>query len=161
MSNPNYVATGADFRQLAEDGSFEEPRRVTLPQSGYAVVLQRPTKFYWALRRSSWPRELREKLDLVATGVNPGLTTEEKALLVREDQQMLSAAFVEPKPSLGPGPLQFDPNWLSAEDMEFILRYLRGQVLADGQNLETFPGVKSGHVEGCRPDGSPVRENPQ
>jgi hypothetical protein len=161
MANSNYAATAADFRKLSEDGAFEEPRRVTLPRSGYVVVLRRPTKFYWALRRSAWPCELREKLGLISAGVDPRLTAEEKALLVREDQQMLSAAFVEPKPSLGPGPLQFDPNWLPTEDTEFILKYLRGQVLADGQNLESFPGGKSGHAEGGRTDGALVRENPE
>jgi hypothetical protein len=159
MEKGNRVATAADFRKLAEGSAFEEPRRVVLPKSGYEVVLRRPTKFYWALRRSAWPRELREKLDLVAVGVRPELTAEETLLLVREDQQMLNEAFVDPKPSLDPGSMQFDPNWLPKEDTEFILKYLRGQVLANGQDLETFPGGEPGHPEGSGRDGAPVREN--
>jgi hypothetical protein len=159
MTRNNSVATAADFRKLAEDGAFEEPRRVVLPKSGYGVLLRRPTKFYWALRRSAWPRELREKLDLVAVGVRPELTAEETLLLVREDQQMLNEAFVDPKPSLNPGCMQFDPNWLPKEDTEFILKYLRGQVLANGQDLETFPRGQPGHPEGSGADGALVRED--
>ena len=159
MEKRNAIATAADFRQLAEAGAFEEPRRVVLPTSGYGVLLRRPTKFYWALRRSAWPRELREKMDLVGAGVRVELTSEETLLLVREDRQMLNQAFVDPKPSMDPGPLQFDPDWLPKEDAEFILRYLRGQVLANGQDLDTFPGREPGDFEGSGGDGSIVREN--
>jgi len=159
MSKTNDIGTAADFRKFAEDGAFEEPRRVVLPKSGYGVVLRRPTKFYWALRRSAWPRGLREKLDLVGVGVRPELTAEETLLLVREDRQMLNEAFVDPKPSLDPGSTQFDPNWLPKEDAEFILKYLRGQVLANGQNLETFSGGEPGHPEGSGGDGALVRQN--
>jgi hypothetical protein len=157
--NGKRIATADDFRRLAEAGAFEEPRRVVLPKSGYGVVLRRPTKFYWALRRSAWPRELREKLDLVGVGVRPELTAEETLLLVREDRQMLNEALVDPKPSLEPGSTQFDPNWLPKEDAEFILKYLRGQVLANGQNLETFSGGEPGHPEGSGGDGALVRQN--
>jgi hypothetical protein len=159
MIDSNHIATPADFRKFAEDSAFEEPRRLVLPKSSYGVILRRPTKFYWALRRSAWPRELREKLDLVGVGVRPELTAEETLLLVREDRQMLNEAFVDPKPSLDPGSTQFDPNWLPKEDAEFILKYLRGQVLANGQNLETFSGGEPGHPEGSGGDGALVRES--
>jgi hypothetical protein len=159
MTETNHIATAADFRRLAEDSAFEEPRRVLLPKSGYGVLLRRPTKFYWALRRSGWPRELREKLDLVGVGVRPELTAEETLLLVREDRQMLNEAFVDPKPSLEPGTTQFDPTWLPKEDTEFIMKYLRGQVLANGQDLETFSGSEPGHAEGSSGNGALVREN--
>ena len=161
MTKATDVATAADFRRLAEDNAFEEPRRVVLPKSGFGVLLRRPTKFYWALRRSAWPRELREKLDLIGVGVKPELTAEETLLLLREDRQMLNEAFVDPKPSLDPGSAQFDPNWLPKEDAEFILKYLRGQVLANGQDLETFPGGQPGLAEGSGGDGAPIRENAQ
>ena len=159
MTKANSVATAADFRKLAEDSAFEEPSRVVLPKSGLGVVLRRPTKFYWALRRSEWPHELREKLDLVGVGVRPELTADETLLLVREDQQMLNEAFVDPKPSLNPGLTQFDPNWLPKADTEFILKYLRGQVLANGQDLDAFPRGQQGHAEGSGADGAMVRED--
>jgi hypothetical protein len=161
MTKANNVATAADFRRLAEDSAFEEPSRVLLPKSGLEVVLRRPTKFYWALRRTEWPRELREKLDLVGVGVKPELTADETLLLVREDQQMLNEAFVDPKPSLDPGLTQFDPNWLPKEDSEFILKYLRGQVLANGQDLEAFPRGEPGNPEGSGADGALIREEPE
>ena len=161
MANSNSIASATDFRKLAEENAFEEPRRVVLPKSGFRVLLRRPTKFYWALRRSGWPRELREKLDLVGVGVRPELTAEETLLLVREDRQMLNEAFVDPKPSLEPGSTQFDPNWLPKDDAEFIMKYLRGQVLANGQDLETFPGGEPGHPQGSGGDGALVLENPE
>jgi hypothetical protein len=159
MASSNNIATAADFRQLAEGAAWTGPERVQLPKSGLVVMARRPTKFYWALRRSAWPRELREKLDLVGVGVRPELTAEETLLLVREDRQMLNEALVDPKPSLEPGSTQFDPNWLPKEDAEFILKYLRGQVLANGQNLETFSGGEPGHSEGSSGDGALVRQN--
>ena len=161
MAKANHIATAAEFRQLAEAAAWTDPERVRLPKSGLAVILRRPTKFYWALRRSAWPGELREKLDLVGVGARPELTAEETLLLVREDRQMLSEAFVDPKPSPEPGSTQFDPNWLPKDDAEFIMKYLRGQVLANGQDLETFPGSEPGHAEGSSRDGAPVRENPE
>jgi len=161
VANSNGIATAADFRQLAEAAAWTDAERVQLPKSGLGVIVRRPTKFYWALRRSAWPRELREKLDLVGVGMRAELTTEEKLLLVREDRQMLNEALVDPKPSLDPGPTQFDADWLPKEDAEFILMYLRGQVLANGQDLETFPGGEPGHPEGSGGDGALVRENPE
>jgi hypothetical protein len=159
MEKGNGIATAADFRKLAEDSAFEEPRRVVLPKSGYGVVLRRPTKFYWALRRSAWPRALREKLDLVAVGVRPELTAEETLLLVHEDQEMLAEAIVDPKPSLDPGAMQFDPNWLPKEDTEFILKYLRGQVLANGQDLGAFRRSEPERAEGRGANGALVRQD--
>ena len=161
MIETNNIASASDFRKLAEEGAFEEPRRVVLPKSGYGVVLRRPTKFYWALRRTEWPCELREKLDLAGVGVRPELTPDETLLFIREDQQMLNEAFVDPKPSLNPGPTKFDPNWLPKEDSEFILKYLRGQVLANGQDLEAFPRGEPGNPEGSGADGALIREEPE
>jgi hypothetical protein len=159
MTTANEIATAADFRKLAEESAFEEARRVVLPVSRYAVMLRRPTKFYWALRRSGWPPELREKMDLVGAGVRTDLTAEETLLLVREDRQMLCDAFVEPRASLEPGATQFDPNWLPKEDANFILRYLRGQVLAHGQDLESFRCGEPGLIAGSGCDGPAVRQN--
>ena len=161
MAKSNGIATANDFRKLAEDSAFEQPSRVLLPKSGLGVVLRRPTKFYWALRRSEWPSALREKLDLVGVGVRPDLTADETLLLVREDQQMLNEAFVDPVPSLSPGPTQFDPHWLPKEDTVFILKYLRGQVLANGQDLEAFPRGEQGPPAGSGTDGALVREDPE
>ena len=74
---------------------------------------------------------------------------------------MLFEAFVNPKPSLEPGAGQFDPNWLPKEDGDFILKYLRGQVLANGQDLESFRRGKPEHIEGSGGDGPDVRKNPE
>jgi len=161
MTKLNNIATAADIRQFAEAESWTKPERLQLPKSGLAVILRRPTKFYWALRRSAWPRELCEKLDLIGVGVKPDLSVEETLLLLREDRQMLNEVFVHPKPSFEPSATQFDPSWLPKEDTDFILRYLRGQVLANGQDLESFSRGKSGPVKGSGGDGTPVCKDPE
>jgi hypothetical protein len=153
------TSTASDFRRLAETAAWGSEEQVTLPESGLAVIVRRPTKFYWALRRSSWPRPLREKIDAAGVGVKPQFSVEELLLLAAEDEQMLQEAFVEPKAQPEPGPAQFDPNWLPREDAEFILGYLRGQVLASGQDLEAFRRGQSAAVEGGRADGTALRKD--
>jgi hypothetical protein len=157
MSRPNGIGTAADFRQLAEAAAWAEPERVQLPKSGLGVMVRRPTKYYWALRRSSWPRELREKLDLRANGQKLEFTEQELLFLVREDKRMIEEAFVSPKLSLNPGFDQFDPNWLPEEDAQFILKYLRGQVLADGQDLDEFHGSERKPAGGGGATGQDLR----
>jgi hypothetical protein len=159
MTKGNGIATAVDFRQLAEASGWTEPEKVVLPKSGLVIVLRRPTKFYWALHRTAWPAALRDKLDSAAVGLQPDLTSEEKLLLIREDQRMFHEAFVNPVVSLEPGAAQFDPSWLPREDVEFILNYLRGQVLASGQDLEQFPGSEPeapGGSSSTGPDVQPV-----
>jgi len=159
MDKPNGIASAADFRQLAESSAWAKPERVVLPKSGFAVIVRRPTKFYWALRRSGWQEELREKIDSIGMGLKPEFSNNDLLELAREDQRMLSEAFVEPKLSLHPGPDDIDPNWLPEEDAQFILKYLRGQVLASGQDLDAFRRGKPFNPEGSSADGAIVRED--
>jgi hypothetical protein len=144
MSNANGLATAADFRELAIAARWTEPERVTLPKCGLAIVLRRPTKFYWALRRAAWPLGLREKMGLIAEGAKVQLEREEMVRLLREDREMLAEAFVSPKISLAPGPEQFDPAFLPEEDAEFVMKYLRGQVTSSNVDLESFPRGEQG-----------------
>lgn len=55
--------------------------------------------------------------------------------------------------------MQFDPNWLPKEDAEFILKYLRGQVLANGQDLDAFRRKQHGPAEGSGAAGAVVRQD--
>lgn len=157
MSKANGLGTAADFRQLAESAAWTEPERVQLAKSGVAVLLRRPTKFFWALRRAGWPELLREKMEAIAGGEKVELTREEILLLVNEDRKMLEQAFVSPAVSLAPGPEQFDAAFLHEEDLEFVLKHLRGQVLAGGQDLETFPGGEQGVADGGGAIGTDLR----
>jgi len=157
----NGIASAAEFRQLAEAQAWTEPERIVLPKSGLAVRLRRPTMMYFRLRRSRWPQELIEKLEARAVDATAGeFTPEERLLMIREDKAMIEQAFVEPKLALNPGPDEFDPNWLPAEDSAFILRYLVGEVLSDGTDLESFRRGQPGLAAVGSGDGGAVQPDP-
>lgn len=159
MEKANHIGTAEDFRKLAEAAAWAEPERVVLPKSGFAVIMRRPTKYYWALRRSGWPDELRSKIDLVGMGEDVQFSKSDLAFLGREDQAMLMEAFVKPGLSSHPKGEEIDPNWLPEEDAQFILKYLRGQVTADGHDLEAFRRRESKPAEGGGADGKAVRQD--
>jgi len=164
-SKPNGVASAADFRELAEKASWTEAERVVLPGSGLAVMIRRPTVMYFRMRRAAWPEALLEKIEQLAASQTPGLTgappallTGEEALfLVREDVEMLKHAFVAPGLSLTPGPDEISPHWIGAQDTEFLKKYLGGEVLADGTDLDTFRRTQSGSPADGGGDGGDVR----
>jgi hypothetical protein len=136
----NGIATAADVKAYAESQSWSEPERVALPHSGLVVLLRKPTKFYEALRRANWPEELRAKVDAADSQeeLAESLTREETNRILADRPKMLTEAFVQPKVSFEPGSLQFHWSFFPQADQEFILRYLRGQVSANGQDLQAF-----------------------
>jgi hypothetical protein len=144
MSNANGLATAADFRQMAEASSWGPPERLPLPKSGRTVLIRRPTKHYWALRRAGWPPQLRDKMQAIAEGAKLKLDREESLRLVKEDHEMRVLAFVQPPVCLTPGDDLFVPEFLPDEDAEVVDAFLRGQVLANGQDLEGFPRGEPG-----------------
>jgi len=151
----NGIGTAADFKQLAEAAAWTEPERIVLPGSGLAVMIRRPTLMYFRLRRSAWPEGLIEKLEVAALAKqSPELTTEERLFMIREDVQLIQQAFVQPRMELHPGPDAIDPNWLTAQDSQFIMKFLGGEVLADGTDLEAFRRGQSGlAADGGDPGG--------
>jgi hypothetical protein len=140
----NGVASPADIRAYAEALQWGADERVVLPKSGFAVILRRPTRMYFLLRQSKWTPELRQKIEAVHNGdESVVLTDREIAFLNREADEMIAQGFVNPKPSLTPDFNQFDPRWLPDEDRNFLKAYFRGQVVANGDRLDTFrPGER-------------------
>jgi len=122
------ASKAAFFRKYAE-----ETRPVVLPVSKACVVVRRPTRFYWVLRRTLWPRDLIDKLDAQIQGVEPKLTGDEIRLLTSEQTRMVHEAFVEPKVCLDEIEGQFDTDWLDAGDGAFLVSYLRGVVDENGR----------------------------
>ena len=139
----NGVASAEDFRRLAEAEAFGQPDRVILPGSGLAVIIRRPTLMYFRVRRTNWPEDLVEKMEARTLGAKLEFTPEEQLFLFRQDTELFKEAFVKPGLSLTPGPDEINPNWLLEKDVDFLRRYLGGQVLADGTELATFPGSES------------------
>jgi hypothetical protein len=160
---PDGIATPADFKKLAEAAAWTEPERVELPESKLTIVIRRPTRYYWALRRAEWPAELREKVDILTSKGEFNVTQleiPEIEFMLRQHARMIEEAFVSPKCSLKPGPDQFDPDWMKPEDSQFLVRYIGGQVLPNGQDLEEFHRGKQGELAGGGSDGETLRRPP-
>ena len=131
--------TAADFRQLAEAAAWTEPERVQLAKSGVGVMLRRPTKFYLGAA----PRGLAR----AAAGEDGSDRRRREARTHRGRNRCFwsrKIARCSKQPSSRqqfrsrPGTEQFDAAFLHEEDLEFVLKHLRGQVLADGQIWRRF-----------------------
>jgi hypothetical protein len=150
----NGLASAADFRALASENCFGEPERVQLPKCGLAVMLRRPKAAAFALVRHGLPTavaaalmgqdaETRDFADL------PPDEQREKILAISAFwHRMMTRMFVSPGLSLTPGPDEISPDWIPEEDVEFLMRWARGEVASDGSDLVTFRG-KRGRGEGA------------
>jgi len=131
----NGIATAADFRTLAEAEPFEEPQRVVLPKSGLAVMLRRPKPVAFTLLFGKLPKTLAARLtetpgSPAGTGEAPALEAAEVISLAKMWTELFQRMFVEPRLSINPGPEEIHPNWIPAEDQEFLLSWSLGAVEA-------------------------------
>jgi hypothetical protein len=147
------ITSPEEFRKRAERESWEEPRIVTLPESGARLKVRRPRAFYWKLRRTTWPRELVDKLDAQLNGSQAELTPEETLRLVGEQARMVRAAVIDPPVKLEAGPGQFDTDWLSPADGRFLGEYLRGRIDEHGRPVSD-PSVAAS--ESASPGPTPM-----
>jgi len=153
----NGITTAAEVRAYAESQAWAPAERVPLPHSGLAVLLRKPTAVYWPLQRAAWPAGLREKVWAADSKEDLAklLTREETRILLAGQHEMLTEAFVEPKVSFEPGQ-QFHWSLFPEDDQDFILRYLRGQVCADGTDLEAFRTQQPGTTGDGGVTGQPL-----
>lgn len=165
MTKDNGIASAEDFRKAAEADAFEEPRRIVLPASGFAVVLRRPRPMAFTLLRHPLPQSLASRVSEFAAGTGAGqefplpkpeYSAEELAALSRRAVEMLSLVFVAPRLSLTPGPNEIHPNWLPPEDQTFILRWMGGEVADDGSDLAGFRRGDEGSGADPRATGGAV-----
>ena len=129
----NGIATAAEFRTLAEAEPFEEPQRVVLPKSGLAVMLRRPKPVAFTLLFGKLPKTLAARLtetpgSPAGTGEAPALEAAEVISLAKIWTELFQRMFVEPRLSINPGPEEIHPNWIPAEDQEFLLSWSLGAV---------------------------------
>jgi len=159
MKEVQGIVSAAEVRGLVEAQSWTEPERVVLPKSGFALMLRKPTRWYWMLRRAEWPVDMREQIDAAAgKGEADTLSKDVITLWLKEQDAMAIQAFVQPKASANPDFNSIDPRWLPDEDREFIRMYLGGQVDANGVGLGTFSGSESGNAADGGPAGAEVRQ---
>ena len=143
---------GCDF-QVSEgskySGKVEEFRRavqtanaqwVTLPKSKIPVLLCRPPIFA-ALRMGAEGGELQKRV----TDSTPDLLRQEDVTAFTEWVcATLTKLFIEPRFSSSPGLDEIGLGELLIEDVQFIFRWLRGEVVSDAdgapEDLATFRG---------------------
>jgi hypothetical protein len=161
----NRTATAEDFRRAAEARRAEEqlPERVVLPNSGYAVVLRRPTPM-WFLFHGHLPMSLAARQSDAAGTIQ---SAEEFIEFSKWMVELLGEVFVAPKLSLNPGADEISPEWLGEEDVNFIIRWAVGEVTADAtsasgsRDLARFRGKASGAHSPARPGSGNVSLPPE
>jgi len=113
---------------------------VTLPVSKIPVLLCRPPIFA-ALRMGAQGTELQKR---VTDSAPESLQQEDIDAFTEWVCDTLATVFVEPRFSSSPGPDEIGLRELLLEDMQFIFRWLRGEVVpgANGasEDLGTFRG---------------------
>ncbi len=158
MAEKNGIATAQEIRAYAESLQWSAPETVPLPKSGWNVVLRRPTKYYWMLRRTEWPADMIERFDAVGSGhAKEILTPGDVRTWLQAHNEMSMAAFVQPRASLKPGSDEIDIRWLPDEDRKFIGSFLGGQVDAHGVPLEAFRAGEQGSAETGGNNGDAVQ----
>ncbi|HUY12398.1 MAG TPA: hypothetical protein VMX16_02055 [Terriglobia bacterium] len=138
----NHIASASDFRSAREVDHKVE--RVVLPQLGKAVLMRRPSPL-WFIFRGQLPQSLAVR----ASGETGGPRAVEDVLrLGRWVSELLAEVMVEPRVSLSPGPDEISPDFLSIEDLNFIIRWAYGEVAADGSDLAAFRGQQPSSASG-------------
>lgn len=132
------TSSADDFKRMAEASAFHTPELVVLP-SGLRMKVQRPKPFWWALQRGHLPQSVVSK----ALGTVPEGTEMNPEDLVSFSQftvTLLESMVVEPVIRRNPKEGEVDPNWITDDDLSFLLRYTGGEISAVGASLETFRG---------------------
>jgi hypothetical protein len=139
LEGENHVASASDFRKLAEAEAYEEPQRIVLPKSGFAMMVRRPRPLAYTLLGVALPQTLAAKIAQAEPDAQVCLTRQEGLALIQREAELLQNCVVSPRLSLNPGLDEVHPNWLPGDDQRFIYRYLRGEVDASGADLDRFP----------------------
>ncbi len=130
MENP--IATSDDFKRRAEADRRNRAERVVLPKSGLAVLLARPST-RWFLFHQRLPMSLAAHAEVGVVHPDksgPLPSAQEARELAEWVVALVQKTVVEPRLSLNPGPEEISPDWLSQEDVDFIIRYAVGEVVA-------------------------------
>ncbi len=149
----NGVSTADDFKKSHQEEVAKEAKQVTLP-SGKKVMMYQPSPDWWARHTGTLPQGLAAKASLQADQMGPELTQADIVDFARRTVELVSEIVVSPKIRINPGLGEVDPRWISDKDWEFINRYGRGEITADGLDLDQFPGRTVSVVAGQGGEGS-------
>jgi hypothetical protein len=136
ISNAAQVRACA-LERLRQEQAAAEGETVTLP-SGLIFMMRRPRPLWWALQ-GRLPSSLAARVASSEPPLAGARGSEDTVALAQWITALLEETVVSPKVRLNPGAGEADPNWLSEEDVLFIMRYAGGEAMADGQSLDRFP----------------------
>jgi hypothetical protein len=135
------VSTPEQFRAIADrrkrDWEASELGEIVALPSGLKLRIRRPNPLWYVLE-GRVPSSLAAKLGdyQESREMTPDGMVELSNWVVR----LIEHCVVEPRVKLNPGPGEIDPNWVTDQDLEFILRYTGGETAADGRSLGRFSG---------------------
>ena len=123
----NGIAKPEDFKRVLERASIE---RVVLPESGLSVVLCRPPVFAsLALGREG------TRLQAKITDAEPeDIKEQDVEAFTRYLTETLTRLFVQPRFAATPEAGEIGLADILLEDLKFIFRWLRGEVLGAGNS---------------------------
>ncbi len=132
------VSTVDDVKRKAEENAFELDETVELP-SGLVFQIRRPKPIWWILNRAIVPASLLGKLEGSPIDQAPyDPTPEDLVASANMMTNLIESVVVSPKIRRNPKEDEVSPNYISQDDLMFILKYAGGEVSAQGQNLGDF-----------------------
>jgi hypothetical protein len=137
MSDGNQISTVEQFRRAAQADRERRGELVTLP-SGLTAVLVRPTPAELFLRTGLLPQSVAAHL----AGEDAGATMdgEQVVRIARQTLDLCRFVFVAPRV-----PDELQPGIdIPVADVEWALRWARGEVASNGCNLAQFRRDSSG-----------------
>lgn len=135
MDQPT-ISTPGDFIKYARERQRANAEPVRLP-SGLVVLAARPGPEWW-LRNGRLPQSIAARF--AGTPDTAPSSPEDLVKMAEWTVSLISEIMVSPAVSLTPNPDQIHPGLISDNDILFLTRYAGGEISADGQNLDTFPG---------------------
>jgi hypothetical protein len=134
------LASAADFRNdVSEEDCYEPAREVFLPKGRKWVLLRKPLPLAYTLLGAPLPGLPVEGAEGANPEVQGRMSSEEVAQVATWLAKLWGNVFVHPKLSLTPGASEIHPDWIHADDQQFIWRWIRGEVEDSGESLSTFP----------------------
>lgn|SRR5487761_220442 len=123
------LASPQDF--IASRRSEASVERVTLPKLGKAVLMRRPSPL-WFVFHQSLPQTLAANIE--PSSQKPLHTADDVKKLAEWIVALVSEVMVQPRVSLSPGPEEVSPDVIADEDLNFIIRWAMGEVVAGAGN---------------------------
>ncbi len=126
--NPVGLATARDFENLPENQErFGPPERITLP-SGLTVLLRRPRRAYWGVKRCRFPASLSFPQRTVSDWGAVELTEKDKADIASFWTEVWIDVFVSPRVSLNPAKSEIHPGQIPDRDVAFLYGWAGAQI---------------------------------